>query len=113
MSLKKDRRDFLKLSSLAGLGLAGNLIACSSNKDMMMGSPSKGTSNQNMSGYAAPKLEKVRIGFIGLGMRGPGAVERMSYIDGVEINGLCDLRPEKAEQAKKILEKTKHKPTLY
>ncbi len=31
----------------------------------------------NMSGYAAPKLETVRIGFIGLGNRGPAADERM------------------------------------
>ena len=29
-------------------------------------------SDFNMSGYAAPPLEKVRIGIVGLGMRGPG-----------------------------------------
>ena len=66
-----------------------------------------------MSGYAAPKIDTVRIGIIGLGMRGPGAVERLSYIEGVEIKGLCDLRPEKAEEALKLLEKTTHKPILY
>ena len=53
-----------------------------------------------MSGYAAPKIDVVRIGFIGLGNRGPGAVERMSKIDGVEIKALCDLRPEKADKSK-------------
>jgi hypothetical protein len=30
----------------------------------------------NMCGYGAPKLETVRIGFIGLGNRGPGAAIR-------------------------------------
>ena len=35
----------------------------------------------------------VRVGFIGLGMRGPGAVERFTYLDGVEIKALCDLYP--------------------
>ena len=30
----------------------------------------------NMCGYAAPKMDKVRIGIVGLGMRGPGAVSR-------------------------------------
>ena len=39
----------------------------------------------NMSGFAAPKLDKVRVGFVGVGARGSGAVQRMSYIDGVEI----------------------------
>lgn len=59
----------------------------------------------NMSGYAAPKLEKVRIGFIGLGQRGPGAVERMSYIDGVEIVGLCDQFEDRVEKMQQLLEK--------
>jgi len=58
----------------------------------------------NMSGYAAPKLDKVRIGFVGLGMRGPGAVERMSYIDGVEIVALCDQYPDRVESMQKLLE---------
>ena len=44
----------------------------------------------NMCGYAAPKFPTVRVAVIGLGMRGPGAVDRLSYIDGVEIKALCD-----------------------
>ncbi|RYZ36105.1 MAG: Gfo/Idh/MocA family oxidoreductase, partial [Sphingobacteriales bacterium] len=59
----------------------------------------------NMCGYAAPKLDKVRIGFVGLGMRGPGAVTRMSYIEGVEIVALCDKRTEKIAAAQEILRK--------
>ena len=59
----------------------------------------------NMCGYAAPKLDKVRIGFIGLGMRGPGAVERMSYIEGVEIKALCDKYPDSVTKAQEILVK--------
>lgn len=59
----------------------------------------------NMCGYAAPKIDKVRIGFIGLGNRGPGAVERMSQIEGVEIIALCDKDPQRAAKAQRILEK--------
>jgi hypothetical protein len=59
----------------------------------------------NMSGYAAPKLDKVRIGFIGLGMRGPGAVQRMSHIEGVEIKALCDKYPDRVTKAQEILKK--------
>lgn len=57
----------------------------------------------NMSGYAAPKIDRVRIGFIGLGMRGPGAVERMSFIEGAEIVALCDKEPARVEKAQQIL----------
>lgn len=67
----------------------------------------------NMSGYAAPKLETVRIGFIGLGQRGPGAVNRMSHIQGVEIKALCDIRPERVEKIKETLEGTDHRPDIY
>ena len=34
---------------------------------------------------ACARIPKVRFAFIGLGMREPGAVERMTHIDGVEI----------------------------
>ena len=66
-----------------------------------------------MSGYAAAKIEKVRIGIIGLGNRGPGHLETMRSIEGVEIRALCDLRPERTLAANKRLEGTIHRPTLY
>ncbi|WP_126970604.1 Gfo/Idh/MocA family protein [Gynurincola endophyticus] len=57
----------------------------------------------NMCGYQAPKLETVRVGIIGLGMRGPGAVERISFIEGASIVALCDKLPERAAAAQKYL----------
>ena len=59
----------------------------------------------NMCGYAAPKLSKVRVGIVGLGMRGPGAVDRLSYIEGVEITALCDKFSDRVEKAQQILTK--------
>jgi len=59
----------------------------------------------NMCGYAAPKLKTVRVGIVGLGMRGPGAVDRLSYIEGVEITALCDKYADRVEKAQQILTK--------
>jgi Oxidoreductase family, NAD-binding Rossmann fold len=59
----------------------------------------------NMCGYAAPKIDMVRVGIVGLGMRGSDAVERLSYIDGLEIVALCDKYPDRAAASQKILEK--------
>src|SRR5688500_10776124 len=115
--MKNNRRDFLKVT---GLVTASMMAGCATKNDTAnandqnknQAQDTKSTYKQqfNMSGYAAPALETVRIGFIGLGNRGPGAVERMSHIEGVDIKALCDLRPERVTNAQKILEKTAHKP---
>lgn len=109
-----NRRDFLKLTGLAGAGL---LTGCATGINAATENTQKRYKNYtqkfNMSGFAAPALETVRIGFIGLGNRGPSAVVRMSKIEGVDIKGLCDLRPEKAEAAKQKIANTPHKPDLY
>lgn len=52
-----------------------------------------------------PKMDVVRVGFIGLGMRGPGAVQRFTHIPGVEIKALGDLHADRVEKSQKILEK--------
>jgi predicted dehydrogenase len=110
--MKSNRRNFIKLSGLTGVSIAGGNIATALANEAG-NQPDGPDQHFNMSGFAAPKLETVRIGFIGLGNRGPGAVERMSKIAGVDIKGLCDLRPDKANAAKKLLEKTPHRPDVY
>ena len=122
--MKKNRRDFIKLTGISGLSLAGGGIMKSyASESMNHDEPNlaqaihdyekKHVQHFNMSGYEAPKIETVRIGVIGLGQRGPAHVMTMSRIDGVEIKALCDLRPEKAIAAKKLLENTDDNPELY
>jgi len=48
-------------------------------------------------------IETVRIGFIGLGMRGSGAIRRYTFLEDVEIKALCDLVPENVEKCRQIL----------
>jgi predicted dehydrogenase len=122
--MKSKRREFLKLAGLTGFGVAGVTInpgfAAIGTNDAGLNLPQLNKQVQhthvqyfNMSGFAAPKINMVRVGIIGLGQRGPSHVQRMSMIEGVEIKALCDLLPEKAEAAKKKLEGTGHNPVLY
>jgi hypothetical protein len=99
--MKSNRRNFLKTATFAGAGaVAGNMLSgCTSEKHIESNLASilesvKKTHSQkfNMAGYAAPAIPVVRIGIIGLGDRGSGAVERLSFIEGVEIKALCDKR---------------------
>lgn len=48
-------------------------------------------------------LPVVHAGFIGLGMRGTGAVARMMAIEGVEITALCDLEPYNLERVRESI----------
>ncbi len=54
--------------------------------------------------FAAEPIPTVRVAFIGLGMRGPGAVKRMTHIEGVEIVALCDILQENTAKCNQILE---------
>jgi predicted dehydrogenase len=113
--MKNDRRNFLKLSSLTGLSLIGSQLIGNASviANHMKGFHEISNEHFNMSGYAAPKLSTVRVGFIGLGMRGPTHLKNMTKLEGVEIKALCDIRPEYANRAKKLVEGTSNNPTIY
>ncbi len=106
--MTSNRRNFLRQtligSGIIATGFAGNasVIESISETNKSVKQPAQ---RFNMCGYAAPKLDKVRIGFIGMGSRGPGAVERMSHIEGVEIAALCDQYEDRVEKVQKKLEK--------
>ena len=106
--MASDRRNFLR-QTLIGTGVLASGLAVHAtslgNESVTEKKEKSPKQRFNMSGYAAPKLDKVRIGFVGLGMRGPGAVERMSYIEGVEIVALCDVLEDRVEKCQKSLEK--------
>ena len=72
--------------------------------------PERPAGQQNVLGLTAPKLKTVRVGFVGLGMRGPWAVMRFCHIPGVEIVALCDYEEARAEKSQEYLRKQGLKP---
>ncbi|MEX0929515.1 MAG: Gfo/Idh/MocA family oxidoreductase, partial [Balneolales bacterium] len=102
---------FLKMT---GFGLAGaGMFGCAAKTENHDPFPQTHRQNFNMAGYAAPRLDSVRVGIIGLGNRGSGAVRRLSRIEGVEIRGLCDLLPDRVDRARNALADTAHNPDGY
>lgn len=108
--MKPDRRTFLKKIAV-GSGaiaiapsIAGSCTTRKSNLHFILEAAERIPAMEfNMCGYAAPPLDKVRIGFVGIGDRGSGAVKRMTFIEGVEITALCDIRQAAVDGAQKIL----------
>jgi hypothetical protein len=106
-----NRRNFLKTATIAGAGaVTGSLISgCTaeqpaSNLAGILESAKKTHAQAfNMSGYAAPPIPVVRAGVVGLGDRGSEAVKRLSFIEGVEITALCDIRKAALEGSQNFL----------
>jgi predicted dehydrogenase len=122
--MKSNRRDFIKLTGLAGAGIAGaSIIPSIAIAESGPGKPKldniriealkKHPQHFNMNGFAAPKLDKVRIGFIGTGSRGTSHVLGLTHIEGVEIKALCDIVDEHAQNAKKRIAPAGFHPDVY
>ena len=81
-----DRREFLK--GTAWMGLAAAAAGCIS-KDLKL-TPTCGAP---MQGYHDKPMEEIRVGFVGLGRRGPKSCRRLTLLPGVRITAICDYIP--------------------
>ena len=78
-----NRRDFLRGASW--LGLAATAAGCQFERfGLGSGAP--------MAGYVAPRLSRIRIGFVGVGARGTYALRRLSMFPGVDVAAICDVK---------------------
>ena len=77
---------------------------------MVIETPTRPAGQKHVLGLTAPKLETVRVGFVGLGGRGPWAVKRYAHIPGVEIVALCDYEEARAEKTQSELRNRGLKP---
>ena len=59
----------------------------------------------NMCGYRAPKLDIVRVGFIGIGNRGYSNLQQMTFLEGVRIEAICDIVPFRIDDVQNLLKK--------
>ena len=75
------RREFLQTTSAIGLGIA----LAPSTDAAQTPAPSPGIP------FAAPPLERVRIGFVGVGGMGSVHVANLLAIEGVELKAICDI----------------------
>ena len=66
--------------------------------------PARPAGPENVIGLTVPAMDTVRVGFVGLGMRGSSAIPRFTSMPGVKIVALCDVGPENVESAQKTLE---------
>ena len=101
------RREFLKLASVAGLTASTQITGCRTTGRTV-------NTGKTVMGLTAPPLEEVRVGFIGVGKRGPGAVKRLSHIQKTRIVAICDVYRDRAEKSAADVVAAGHdQPALY
>lgn len=121
----------MKTLKLLVLGMCSTLGACSTQTSstvqtneygtqwtgdkgtIVVETPGRPFGQKSTIGLALPKMEVVHVGFVGLSMRGPGAVERFTYIPAVQIVALCDYEQERAERCQKYLQKASIPKTAF
>lgn len=107
--MKNKRRDFIKLAGMAGAG-----IIVGSDRALAMQPKARDHMQAfNMHGFRAPKLDRVRVGLVGVGNRGSGTLIRLASIENVDIVALCDILPQNVQQAIQSIEGFGHSPAIY
>jgi predicted dehydrogenase len=114
------RRDLLKAAALATAGLAtagpfssaiAENITAASHPDLAPPAPA---ARKSMRAVPFARHETVRIGMVGTGLRGRSVLNELLGVDNVKIVALCDLAPEKAQKAAKMVtDKGQAAPALY
>ena len=97
-----DRRQFLK--GTAWMGAAAVAAGCMSRGAKLA------AGGGAMQGFRVAPLKKIRVGQVGCGQRGKGALMRMAQIPGVEVAEICDLHPERTAYYNKLLTDAKYRP---
>ena len=103
------RIDFLQ-AALGASAFVGLSLAACNDKDSLqeLVNNTRLKVNGNMFNFSSNKLEKVRVGIIGLGNRGSVLLQMFQYLvenEYAEIIALCDIEEKKADSANSILSK--------
>ncbi len=111
-----DRRNFLELGAgVAGAMALSGVPASASTPNSLRarsGAPPIGPGPDEL--FAAPPIERVRMGFVGVGLQGGSHVRNFLKIDGVEIKAICDINAQRvAEVQDWVTDAGQPKPTGY
>jgi hypothetical protein len=87
------RRDFLRLSAAVSVG-ASALAGCAQPQGSRTTLPAPETTL-----FRTPPMDRVKIGFVGVGGQGMTHVENFLTIEGVDVKAICDIVPVRVREA--------------
>src|SRR4026208_1303407 len=107
------RRELLRAAGLAGIGLTASSVAGahSSEEEAVQ---ARRAQQRTMIGVKFEPHDTVRLGIIGVGLRGTDVLREFLAVDKVVVNAVCDLVKEKCTRAAQMIEKAGQKtPGIY
>lgn len=106
------RREFLSVAGAASAGIGMVAGARAAVPEPAVPRPKPG--QQRLFGLKFPPLDRVRIGFIGVGNRGSSLLGNLLDIDRVEIKAVCDVVPDRVKSAQqRVVAKGQPEPAGY
>jgi predicted dehydrogenase len=111
---KLSRRDLLKTATIGAIGATTFGIDPTPGVKGVEIPNAPAPKNQTMIGVKFEPRDVVRVGIVGVGLRGTDVLGEFLAIDRVVINAVCDVVKEKCERAARMVEKAGQKtPAVY
>ncbi len=80
------------------------LASCAQNKTIIKTAvPPRPAGQEDMLQFRAEPIADVGIGIVGVGDRGSGAVERLTYVPGCHVAAVCDVEPDRVQKNVELL----------
>ena len=81
------------------------MLSCSPRTKLIsVETPARPAGQESVLGLAADPIDTVRVGFVGLGMRGSSAVHRFTRVPDSKITALCDIENDRVQKCAEYLE---------
>lgn len=111
---KLSRRDLLKAAAIGGLGMSALGNETFAGDENSEAATDNQQNHQTMMGVKFQPRDVVRLGLIGVGLRGTEVLKEWLAIDKVVVNAVCDVVKEKCVRAAQMVEKAGQKtPAIY
>ena len=108
-----NRREFLTQTMGLGVAAVAAQAAGAVENPLKLGG-STPTAGAPMQGFRVAPMDKVRVGFVGVGTRGASSVRRVAMIPGCEVTAVCDFFQDRVDASVDWLVKNGYpKPAGY
>lgn len=89
----------------AALIMAAMTLSSFASSPIVTQVPERPAGQSDMVGFAADPIDTVRVGVIGLGMRGASAVDRLIKVPGAKVVAICDIEMPRVEKSLQYFDK--------